>query len=148
MAGFFALFVLGSFWWYAVSCCWIVWAIFLADRESVTWVLVSLILYLLFFSFLGGVNIFSYIFYNPLYSFLILLGYFIIGIIWSFVKWWLRVTEKAQECREVMNKFYEEHRPKKKIESAVPLDLQQSVCLLENRLLLSLQFWLELENLD
>ena len=125
MVGFLALFIIGSFWWYTVSCCWIAWAIFLAERESVGWVLTSLAIYLVFLSFLGRVNVFGYLFFHPLYSALAVFGYFIIGIIWSFVKWWLRVTEKAQECQEAMDKFLMEHKASN-FKSAVPFDLQQS----------------------
>ena len=124
MVGFLALFVLGSFWWYSITACYVVWAIFLAERESVTWVLTSLTIYLVFLSFLGGVNVFSYVFYNPLYSFLVVLGYFIFGIIWSFVKWWLRVTDKAQACLEAREIFMKEHTDK--FNSAILLDLQLS----------------------
>jgi hypothetical protein len=125
MVTFLALFVLGSFWWYSISVCYVVWAIFLAERESVGWVLTSLAIYLIFLSFLGRVNVFSYIFYNPLYSFLAVISYFVFGIIWSFVKWWLRVTERAQECQEAMDKFLREHKASN-FKSAIPLDLQQS----------------------
>ena len=60
-----------------------------------------------------------------LYSSLAVIGYFLLGIFWSFVKWWLRVTEKAQECQEAMAKFLREHQPPN-VKSAVPLNLQQS----------------------
>ncbi len=43
-----------------------------------------------------------------------------------FVKWWLRVTEKAQAAIKSMDAFYEEHRPEKKVDSAIPLDQQKS----------------------
>lgn len=126
MVAFLALFIIGSFWWYAMSFCWIIWAIVLTERESLTWVIVSLIVYLVFLSFLGRINVFSYVFFNPLYSFLAVLGYFVIGVIWSFVKWWLKVKETAQRFEEAMDKFLKEHQPKEGLESVIPMELQKS----------------------
>lgn len=123
MAAFFALFVLGSFWWYIVSGCFLIWAIILTEKESLTWTIISLGVYLTFFSYLGKVNVFSYVFYDPLRTFLFVLGYFVIGVIWSFIKWWLKVNEVAERYKEEKSKFFKEHQAKN---SAVPEKYQKS----------------------
>lgn len=123
MAEFLSLFIIGSLWWYIITGGFVIWAIFLTEKETLGWVITSLIIYLLFFSFLGKVNIFAYLFYHPINSLLYILSYFLFGIIWSFVKWWLKVNKTAQKCKEELERFLEKHRPRK---SAVPEQYQTS----------------------
>ena len=110
MTGFFALFILGTFWWYIITGCFVIWAIALTESESMAWTIVSLSIYLVFLSSLGKVNVFSHVFYDPLHTLLYVLGYFVIGVIWSFIKWWLRVNETAQRYKEERDKFFKEQK--------------------------------------
>lgn len=120
------LFILGSLWWYLVSGTFVIWAFFLTEKESLAWTIISLFLYLAFLQFLGRVNVFGYLFFQPINTVLYILGYFVIGFIWSFIKWWLRVNETAQKCLEEMDKFIKEHTSKENFQSAVPLEFQKS----------------------
>jgi len=121
MAGFLALFILGSFWWYVVTLGWVIWAIVLTEKESLFWTFISFSLYLAFLSTLGKLNVFSYLFYNPVRTLLYVAGYFLIGVIWSFMKWWLKVSEAAEKYKEEKKKFFE-----KKVDehekSSIPLN--------------------------
>jgi len=95
----------------------------LTEKESLTWTIISLGIYLTFLSYLGKFNVFSYVFYDPLRTFLYVLGYFVIGVIWSFIKWWLKVNETAERYKEEKDKFFKEHEAKN---SAVPEKYQKS----------------------
>ena len=117
MAEFLALFILGSFWWYAVSAVFFIWAIILTEKESVKWTLISLTLYLCFFSFLGGINVFSFLLLHPIKALLYVLGYFLIGVIWSFIKWWVKVNKATQKYKKEWDDFIKNYESKK---SSVP----------------------------
>ena len=109
MAGFLALFIIGSFWWYVISAGFFIWAIVLTEKESVAWALISLTLYLFFFSFLGGINVFSFLFFHPIRALLYVLGYFLIGVIWSFIKWWVKVNKAAQKYKDTWKAFKKDY---------------------------------------
>lgn len=111
MAGFLALFVIGSFWWYFVTVVYIFLAIWSTDNGSLGWSLFTLGAYLAFFSFLGKVNIFTYIFFHPLPALMCVGGYFLVGFGWSFLKWWLFVLDSAEAYKGEMKRFLKEHAP-------------------------------------
>lgn len=108
MDAFWAAFIFGSFWWYIVTGGFFIWAIVLTEKESVVWVVFSLFFYLVFLSTLGKIYVFSYLLREPLKSFLWIIGYFAVGVIWSFIKWWLKVTEAADKYKEEKEKFFKE----------------------------------------
>lgn len=80
-----SIFLMGWFWIVAIE------TILMLRFMAKDWgggATVSLIVSLLLLQFLAGVNIWGYILANPFTVILYALGYFAIGIIWSFVKWY------------------------------------------------------------
>lgn len=124
MASFLALFIIGSLWWYVVSAGFFIWAIILTEKESLTWTFISLVLYLSFLSFIGGINVFNFLFFHPIKTLLYVLGYFLIGVIWSFIKWWVKVNKAAQKYKETWEAFIKDYKPRN---STVPKEHQNYI---------------------
>jgi len=126
MEAFLAAFILGTFWWYAVSLSYIFWCFFLVEKESVGWCFISLAIYLVFLQFLGKVDIFGRFVANPVWAPVCVLSYFIIGFAWSFGKWWLLNRERAELYEKEVEKFFE--NSKRRETSAVPEQYRKDKC--------------------
>ena len=86
---------LGSIWWYLVTGIAVILLIIAIEKESFIACSLSTVIYMTFLQWLFHVNIIGWSIDHPFKLLLYILGYFIIGILWSFVKWWLRVSERV-----------------------------------------------------
>lgn len=89
------LFVIGTFWfWLLLILAAIVEYVFI-DRDSGIGATATLMVTGLALWLFGNFNVFSWIWHHPGLSFCYGVGYFVVGIIWSFVKWYLWGKERA-----------------------------------------------------
>jgi len=106
-----SVFVLGAFGWWVLTGLFVIYVFFALDKEkSLFWPIALLITYVLFSQFLAKVDIFSFAVHHPGKLSLYVLGYFVIGFVWSFVKWWLYVSTIADKCREKRKEFLESNK--------------------------------------
>jgi hypothetical protein len=118
MEVFLGLFALYSiFWWIvtAVAVYWLFWGI---EHDGFLVVSSCVILYILFLNFMSQLNFLSlgtlrWIQENPLLSIGIVVLYFVVGVVWSFVKWWLYIKEFVERIIDV-DKLKETVKDKKK----------------------------------
>lgn len=98
MEGFLALFAVASIGWYVTTALfgllWF-WAIF-DDKPNPIGGVVLLVFYGLFLTFIARAGIFGSLTSYPLHWLAGIAGYFLIGLIWSIVKWYLNVHELAE----------------------------------------------------
>lgn len=97
MSSFLELFILGTYWWYVATIVFVIWFIIEIEKESYGALLFSLILYGLYLQFIAKCDFIGYLLKNPLHLVYGLLSYVFLGVIWSFVEWWLLVNKKAKE---------------------------------------------------
>jgi len=98
-----SLLLVTNIWLLLISFVWFCAIIFLVEKECIVWSGINIILLLLFFNYIIKINIFD-IFINflqyPGKFTLFIIGYLIIGFIWSFIKWWLYVNKLALKYKE------------------------------------------------
>lgn len=110
----------GALFWITTAV-WLI-ALFIAiDKENGWWATVSLVVYFLVLAIFGSFDLTGFLFANPLMIGIILLGYFAIGLIWSFMRWGIHVrVERAK-----FDDFKAEWLESKGIQSStVPEELQ------------------------
>lgn len=94
------LFIFGSFWFWFLSSIIFVLMIILAENETGFWPTVLMIGTIVLMHFANNGIIFSWINTNP-WSFLIYVFlYFLIGVVWSFIKWYFYLANKRDEIKE------------------------------------------------
>jgi hypothetical protein len=128
MGGILAVFALGAIGWWCLTILFVIFGFFASDRDyddhgHIFWPVFVLILYLLFMQYIAKVDVLSSIIHHPGQAILYILGYFALGFVWSFVKWWLFVNTVADKYRDARAKFLEEHPPRM---SAVPSSFRNS----------------------
>lgn len=94
-----SIFALGTVWFFIFTGIWIILLFYCVEKEFVFWSGFNIVLYFLFFQIIVRKDVFGWIAQNPTKSFLFLLGYILIGFIWSFIKWWLFVNKKALQYK-------------------------------------------------
>lgn len=105
-------FVIGSLWWYILSGLWVILLLVAIDKENILASGILIVLYLLFLQTIADLNIIKYIAHNPLESIGFILGYVLLGILWSLFKWWLYVNEKASHIRRKRYEFLKDRKKK------------------------------------
>lgn len=105
MFSFFDVFVFGTMWYFLVTAAWVVAILWCVEKENPIGSGIWLILYLCFLQFLAGVNFLDQAVHHPIVSALWVFGYFVVGFLWSFVKWWLYVHKKAEEFSRIRHGF-------------------------------------------
>jgi hypothetical protein len=92
---------MGALGWWALTVLFVIYVFFALDKDkSLFWPIFLLILYVLFTQFLARVDVFGFAAHHPVQLVLYILGYFVVGFMWSFVKWWLLVSTVADKYRE------------------------------------------------
>jgi hypothetical protein len=125
MEAFFAAFLFGTFWWWFVVVVWAFAEIIALDKDSGAWATAWLVLFFCFAQFLGKVNIVGSILENPLRAILYVVGYVAVGVGWSFMKWWLHVSEKAEDYKKERSEYLK-RLVKNQKNTGVPLTLKSS----------------------
>jgi hypothetical protein len=93
-------FAFGSLWFFILTAFWVVILFIWVEKEFIVRSGIIIILYILFLNLTVKNNIFGSIASHPVRTLIIVIGYFLIGFIWSFVKWWLLVNKKAIAYKE------------------------------------------------
>jgi hypothetical protein len=107
MAAFLGIFALGMAGWWVLSVAFFIWIIWEVEKDSWVGSSICVILYLLFMQYLARADIFGHALKHPLGALLAVLGYFVIGFLWSFVKWWLFVSKAADKRVAARKEFLE-----------------------------------------
>jgi len=110
MSALLAAFVFGTFWYWGFTSIWAILVIVSLDRENGIALFLELAIYLVFLQWIADVNIARYCLDHPINALLWCLGYLVVGVVWSFVKWYLKVSEKAEELECEKIKFLEEKK--------------------------------------
>lgn len=101
----FVTFALGTIWWYIVTITFFVIMFTCVEKENSFFSALWLILYLAFLQFIVKADFLGSITHNPIKVLLYVLGYLVIGFLWSFVKWWLYVDKKADQLKKNRAKY-------------------------------------------
>jgi hypothetical protein len=70
---------------------------------------VSIVLYVLFLQFATPIKVFSLIIGNPLYTILVLAAYLIVGIIWSIIKFKLKMEKVKLKLKGLKEEYTEKY---------------------------------------
>ena len=109
MSSFLGLFLLGTYWWWLTTIVFLIWFIVEIEKESYGLLLFTIILYGLYLQFIAKCDFIGYLLKNPLHLVYGLLSYVFLGVIWSFVEWWLLVNKKAEKQKVQWQKFLARH---------------------------------------
>lgn len=89
--GFLSVFAFGTVWWIILSAAFFIWLLFAVTRETPAMATVAFLAYLAFAQFISGIQVFQAISHQP-WLFLATVGaYLLLGVLWSFIKWWLHI---------------------------------------------------------
>lgn len=105
MEGIFLAFALGTVWWWVVTLVSTGFLILAIDKESIVGSIFLLLFYISFLEFVSKANIFQFIADKPLVALSYVGGYIVIGLVWSFLKWWLYVHDKVDGLKEKRKEF-------------------------------------------
>lgn len=111
------LLVFGTIGWWVLTFVFIMSCIFCVEKVFWGWSTVCLVTYILFLQYIGKIDIFGFILNEPLTILGNILIYFIIGVVWSFVKWWLyirRIVDKILLGKELFERNSVEKDPQRK----------------------------------
>jgi hypothetical protein len=125
MSAILSVFVIGAVGWWCLTILFVIYVFFALDRDydnvgehsHLFWPVFMLILYIVFMQFIAKADIFNFSIHHPLDLLLYVLGYFVTGFAWSFVKWWLFVNTLADKYRVRKDDFLSNFTTH---ESAVP----------------------------
>jgi hypothetical protein len=97
--GFLSVFAFGTVWWIILSAAFFIWLLFAVTRETPVMATVAFLAYIAFAQFISGIQIFQAISHQP-WLFLATAGaYLLLGVLWSFVKWWLHIRAETVSIR-------------------------------------------------
>jgi len=95
------------------------------ERESLIGCSINIFLLLCFLQWFYHVNIIGWSLDHPIKLFLYILGYLIVGVLWSFVKWWFKITKNVdnykKERARIRFLFLEKRLPKEIITVNTPM---------------------------
>jgi len=113
---------LGSIWWYFVTGITIILLIIAIEKESFLACFLNIFVYTVFLQWVSHINIIGWSIDQPLKLLLYIFCYFILGILWSFVKWWLRVSERVENHLKDKAEIKINYLKKRLVEDAVTID--------------------------
>jgi hypothetical protein len=95
------------FWIAAIPCAVVLLVAAMAERTG--WSTFAILCVVLSVHFLAGVNVWHAIATHPLYIVGGFIGWFVMGILWSWLKWFALVKREASRIREIRDKFLESY---------------------------------------
>lgn len=101
----FELFVIGSFWFWALIAAEIILLFVFIENENGIGAWVSLAIFAACLQWMGNTDIIGYVVQNPLAILAILAAYFLIGGVWGIVKWWVFLRDRLEDYQEAREKF-------------------------------------------
>lgn len=115
------LFLVGSFWFWAIIIVESFWLIRCLHEESGTGIGGSLIGLALLLWLFGDFNIFAWIYANPLPLLQYVAGYFVVGGLWSVIRFKLLCTDARDLLEETKQEFKEQHE----ITGGIPTNMRE-----------------------
>jgi hypothetical protein len=103
--GLISAMTFGTIWFFLLTIAWILTMFYCIEKESNISSTIWVIVYLLFLQFLVKVDFLYAIIHHPIKSSLCILGYIVIGFIWSFVRWWIFVNKEAEGYQKARFNF-------------------------------------------
>jgi hypothetical protein len=88
-------FALGTAWYFVLTFAWVILLFYWVAKEFIVLSGFNIFVYLLFIQFIVEKDIFKGFLEHPTRTLFFILGYIVIGFIWSFLKWWLFVNKEA-----------------------------------------------------
>lgn len=105
----FDLFVVGTFWFWALVIAEIVLLFVFVNYDNGIGATISLLAFGACLQWFGGVDILNYVTSHPLAMCLAVLGYLLAGVTWSVTRWWLFCRERLQKYNALKAEFLEQH---------------------------------------
>jgi len=100
-------FVITSFWWWLVSGIFFIALIWGSLKENGIFLFFDILIYLVILQFIFGSPILKSIIDHPVKAFLYFVGYFAVGTIWSFFKWYLKVNKYVDKYNTAKKEYQE-----------------------------------------
>ncbi len=115
----FELFMVGTFWFWALLAVVTVLMFICTEFEKGGWATISVLGTLALLNFCGDVPVLSYIWNHPITILLGVLGYFALGTGWAVVKWWFYVKDQLWHYNELKGEFIKENKLEIKVNQAI-----------------------------
>jgi hypothetical protein len=119
-----ALFMITSLWaaWFWGIVCFILVLVF-SENEKNFWAFFTVGMFITIMELSGTISIFS----NPISLLVSTIAYFVIGGLWSFVKWFSFIHKRADEFAEAKLTFIREFYNKTKDVCEIPVDVKTKI---------------------
>ncbi len=104
-------FIFGSFWFWSLTCLWLIFLTALVEHEETGWSFGSVLIFLALLHLFGNVNLFVYLKENPVGFLQIAAIYVIFGIIWGVSKFYFfnaKIRRKLELLKIEFNKTYKD----------------------------------------
>lgn len=102
------LFVIGTFWFWALIIAEIVLLFLFVEKENGVGATVSMVIFLCALQWMGDVDILGFVFSNPLKLAAIVASYFAFGAVWGTVKWWIFCRDRKEDYNNMKDAFLRE----------------------------------------
>lgn len=103
------LFIIGGFWFWALLAGHAIWLL-LASWKEIGWsASLSLIVFFVLMWLFGNFNIFYWIYTNPITFTACAAVYLVVGVLWSFGKWYLFLTDVKDAYSQIREEFKQSH---------------------------------------
>ena len=116
----FSIFLVGSFWFFALVGLACVALLVAIETESPWWAAMTLLGFCCVMHFFGDFNAFSWAWSNPFETLAYVASYFGIGAVWSVAKWWFFVSNKREEYDEVKYNFIKDKELSITVKDVIP----------------------------
>ena len=94
-----------SMWFYIFTLVFIIFAVICEENDTLIGAVIVFIGYCVLIQLWAEIDILKWVMKNPLHLLWILPSYAFIGLVWSWFKWWLKVTRLAKMIDEELLKF-------------------------------------------
>lgn len=101
----FELFVIGTFWFWALIVAEIILLFMFVEWENGFGATISLFIFAAMLQWFGDTNIIGFVFDNPLKLVAVVAAYFLLGGVWGTVKWWIFARDCLEEYEELRDNF-------------------------------------------
>ena len=108
MTALFALFAVGSVWFFIASAVFLIFLFYCVEHEFSVRSGFIILGYFLFLQFICHTNLIGNIALNPVKTLIVIGSYFLIGFIWSIIKWWILVNRDALTYKRKRLAFLED----------------------------------------
>ncbi len=79
------------------------------EWEKPGWATISLGVTAALLAYFGDVNVFAFVRHHPFSALALVVGYFVLGTLWSFGKWWFYLRNAREEYDEMKKRFLSSH---------------------------------------